>query len=56
MRRAKGYGCSKEIDAVTPKPRWSVTAAIAGIARVGSLTGTCTALRIAASRLPAYTS
>ena len=37
---------------VTPKPRCSVTAAIAGISSSGSLTGICAALRKAASGLP----
>lgn len=50
--RAKGYGCSNETLAVTPKPRCSVAAAIAGISCSGSLTGTCTPPRSAASLLP----
>ncbi len=53
MRRAKGYGCSKPVDAVMPKPRCSVTAAMAGTVSSGSPTGTCAAWRSAASRLPA---
>ena len=56
MRRANGYGGSKPIVPVTPKPRCSVTAAIAGISSIGSPTGICMALRSAASGLPWYTS
>ena len=43
IRRANGYGSSYDNAQVTPKPRCSVTAAIAEIGISGSLTGTWTA-------------
>ena len=52
MRRANEYGCSNEVATVTPKPRCSVTAAIAGTTSSGSLTGTCAPARSAASGPP----
>lgn len=52
MRRANGKGCSNEVDAVTPKPRCSVTEASAGTSCSGSFTGTCTPPASAASGLP----
>ena len=56
MRRAKMYGCSNDTDAVSPKPRCSVTSAMAGTSCSGSLTGTCAPCRRAASTLPLKTS
>ena len=42
-RRAKVYGCSKEVEAVMPMPRCSVTIAIGAANCSGSLTGICAA-------------
>ena len=47
------YTAKMIVVVVTPKPRFSVTAAIAGISINGSLAGVCAALRSAASGLPA---
>jgi hypothetical protein len=41
---------------VTPKPRWSVTAAMAETCPTGSLTGTWTASVSDAATVPRYTS
>src|SRR5699024_6839264 len=41
-RLASRKGCSYETDAVTPKPRWLVTAAMAETAERGSNSGYCT--------------
>ena len=41
IRRAKVKGCSYDVEAVTPKPRCSVTYAIAETSSIGSLTGIC---------------
>ncbi|SKV62797.1 Uncharacterised protein [Mycobacteroides abscessus subsp. abscessus] len=49
--RANGYGCSKPVPVVTPKPRCSVTSAIAETNKRGSATGICAAWRMAASSL-----
>jgi len=40
---------------VTPKPRCSVTAAIAETSRNGSFTGVCAPVLMAASEVPPYT-
>ena len=56
MRRANGYGCSLAVQDVMPKPRCSVTAAMALTSIIGSLIGTFAAVRTAASALPPYTS
>ncbi len=50
--RASRYGWVYDVDAVTPNPRCSVTAAMADTARIGSFTGICVALRNAESWLP----
>ena len=52
IRRANVYGGSNDVMPVTPNPRCSVTAAITGTTSIGSLTGTCAAVRTAASGPP----
>jgi hypothetical protein len=56
MRRANGYGCSNPVPVVRPKPRCSVTRAIAETSSIGSFTGVWAAWRMAASSLAPYTS
>ena len=51
-RFASRKGGSNDVDAVIPKARLVVTAAIAEIGMVGSVIGHCAALRIQSSRLP----
>lgn len=52
-RLANGYGCSKPVPVVMPKPRFSVACAIAETSSNGSFTGICAPCRIAASSVPA---
>jgi hypothetical protein len=51
-RFASRKGGSNEVDAVIPKAKLVVTAAIAEIGMVGSVIGHCAALLMQSSRLP----
>lgn len=55
-RLARRKGGSKEVDAVMPKARFLVTAAIADMGMVGSVIGHWAARRMQSSRLELYVS